>query len=154
MPDDKTPKGDNSPNNKTAEIDMNAVGAGCATGFGAGCLQVVLMLMIVAASGIQLAGLQPQDIPPVFRISGFALGLLGDVVVGYVTAHAAPHAKMRHALVVGMIWTLLASVVLLFSPEPQVNVNEPWTLLAFVLTLPMMLLGAKLAIDGNREDVK
>jgi hypothetical protein len=130
------------------DIDLNTLGTGCITGCGAGCAQIIILMGLVAASGVQLARITPNSIPTGIKLLGFIMGLGIAVLVGYVTARKAPYSKMLHALIVGALALVFGILGMVLNPNTNAA-REPLNILGFLLSLPMTLLGARWAISSE-----
>ena len=128
------------------DIEIAALGNGCLTGCGAGCGSIVLVLGIAIAAGINIAQLTPDTIPGWLRFIGFVTGLGTDVLVGYTTARAAPHAPVFHALLIGIIFMLFGVLGIVLPAGHSFSGQAPdfWLIASWLLTIPMMLWGANI----------
>ncbi len=135
---------------KSEKLDVKTVATGCVASGGVGCLQAVVLMIIIGVTGANIQGMTPETVPFGFQIIGLVLSILANVTVGYITAYRAPHAKMRHAFLVGALLMLLGATAVVSNPE-KIMLTE-LNVLGFALTVPLMLLGAKLAIDGQEKE--
>ena len=137
-----------NPNN---DVNLNVLGTGCATSCGAGCVAVLIAVAMVAVVGVQAAR-QSSALP----LIGFLLGLLMHLIVGYATARAARAnnaAVNFHVILVGAFAMLLGLLALALpqrnaalSNQTQ-NLAQLLNMVSWVLTIPVMLLGASWSAD-------
>jgi len=103
------------------------------------------MCLLIALSGVQLARVTPDLAPDWIKIVGFLFALAIHGFAGYVVARAAKNGKMFHALIYGCLMMLLGVLSFVLPNTRQAPIGL--TLVSWLLTLPMTLLGAKRAID-------
>ncbi len=131
------------------DVELNALGAGCLASCGTSCLGIIVTFVFIAASGIQLARVTPDSIPGGVKFVGFLFGLASNVFVGFIVARAAKQGKMFHALMWGALSMLFGVLVFVLPSSKQVvSALAPF---GWLLTLPMVLWGAKLAIDQEEN---
>jgi len=127
------------------DVELNALGAGCLTSCGTSCLTVVIVCILIAVSGVELTRITPDSIPDGIKILGFFLALAGHGFVGYIVARTAKQGKMFHAILYGALMMILGVLSFIFPASK----SNGLTLIVWLLTLPMMILGAKRAIDAE-----
>jgi hypothetical protein len=82
------------------------------------------------------------------NLLALAYRLVYGVVGGYVTAKLAPHAPMRHALILGAIGTVLS--ILGAVAAISMKMGPSWYPIALVLTaVPCAWLGGRLAVRAD-----
>lgn len=144
---------DNHPRNEPQnDVNLNVLGTGCMTSCGVGCVSLLLIMLIVSAAGVRAM----QENAGVIFI-GFLLGLVGHLIVGYVTAGAARSANAAvnfHVLIVGGLSMLLALAGMVMPQKNtmltsgQQGIVHLLGLISWLLTIPLMLWGA----SWNTED--
>jgi peptidoglycan/LPS O-acetylase OafA/YrhL len=138
----------NMSNENFSDIDLSALGRGCLTSCSTSCLSTIIMMGLVSAAGIQVTRSAAETMPVGYRFVGFILALVGNIIVGYVTAKAARHAKMFHAtLLAGFL--MILGVLYFVTPSYKSN-PDPFTPFSWILTVPSILFGAWLA--SSKDD--
>lgn len=137
------------PEETVPDIDMSAIGTGCATGCGAGCLQLLITGVLISSAGVHVVRNDPNSIPIDLQWLILLLGLAVHFLVGYVTARKAPHSKRLHAIIVGVLVLVLGIAAVVLNP----GLGKPSALgiLAFLLSIPLTWLGAEWAIFQQAE---
>lgn len=125
------------------DIEVGPLAAGCFSSCGASCLFAVLVLVILSIAGVEWSRLRPDTTPGWVKFFGFWVGLGSEVLGGYVAAHFARQAKKLHALILGMFGMVVG---VLGFVSPAHNPSDLSYILAWLLSVPLSLLGANLAI--------
>lgn len=134
------------------DVNLNVLGTGCATSCGTGCAALLILIIVTAIIGVQVAR-QGSGLV----MLGFLLGMVGNLIVGYVTARAARQAGAAvnsHVLIIGGLSMILGLYGLL-SPQkganalsiPTQGVAQLFGIIGWILTIPLMLLGASWNAD-------
>jgi len=131
------------------DIDLPTLGTGCATSCGVGCLQLLVIMILISMSGVELARLRPESVPPGIKFIGFLLTLGADAIVGFVTARRAPHMKMLHAIILSVVMLLLG--IASIAVNPKLSAQNPFSFLALILCMPATILGARWAISTEDD---
>lgn len=133
------------------DVDLNVLGTGCATSIGAGCVSFLILIPIAAAIGVQ-AIRQSSAVP----LLGFLIGLLTDLVIGFVTARAArAHnaAVNFHVILIGAFTMLIGLLAFVLPQQNNVlssqtqNLARFLNMVSWLITIPLMLLGASWSAD-------
>ena len=107
---------------------------------------VVIAIVLLAAGGVEMTRLTPASIPPGIHLLMFFLGLAGLVLAGYVTARTAHSARKLHVIILGSLM-MLVGLLAFIRPSAVGPTPNPLMALHWMLTIPLMLLGASLAGD-------
>ena len=132
------------------DIDVGALRNGCLTGCGSGCVTAVVILVLFIAAGMDMTHMTTAEVPGWIKFVGFLLGLGTYVAVGYVTALSAPHAPRIHIVILGLIFMVIGLLGFVLSSragQPQDAGAFSGQLISWLLTIPMMLLGARWAMS-------
>lgn len=139
------------------DVDAGTIATGCGAGFGLGCLQLILTVLILIVSGVKIAAIvpgQPPQIPGAITFVSFLMGAATNVAIGYITARKAPRAKMLHVLIVGGLALLIGVASIVLSPALAPNRNNPWTLINFLLAIPLNMLGGQWGIAAGQNETE
>lgn len=133
--------------NDEPDIEIGALGSGCLAGCGSGCASFVIILILVSISGANIARLTPGTVPDWVKFAGFLLGIATHMVMGYATARAASNRPVFHALILGIVSMLIGLFGVLSPSRASLNAGAQFgTLVSWLLTIPMVLVGANIAI--------
>ena len=131
------------------EVDARALGAGCVAMVTGAVLAVLALMIVLSINGVGVARLRPGHIPAAVRSesvrwTGYILRCVICVLVGYVTARCARRSQMAHALILGISMMLLGALT--FAVPSFGAVPDFWGAIILLLTIPLTLYGAQLAI--------
>jgi hypothetical protein len=136
--------------NGQTKIEWRAVGYGCLTSFGSALVMIVLLFGFAFATGY--FSFHPPykhyaQMPFGVTIIVFILGLLIDVLSGYVTARCSRTAVTVNVLTLGVIMMLIGSYGVLSPTDNAISDVLRW--ISWYLTIPIIFVGARL----TRKDI-
>jgi hypothetical protein len=142
-------------------VDFRAMGWGCLTWFACWLCLMGVAFLLLTVPGIHVSR-RTVVAPPWMRVFSFALWVFAYGFVGYVVARKARVAPMRQAVLFGgvflllnaashMLYVVLSLIVRSALPElPSPTHALSWSTLAgWLLAIPLMLLGARLAVSSS-----
>jgi sulfite exporter TauE/SafE len=101
--------------------------------------------VIMHATGIYPPWFQPMS--DSLFVLATAYRLVYGVIGGYVTARLAPASPMKHALVLGAIGTLMATIGAIGTWNAGPELGPKWYLIVLIVTaIPCSWLGGKLRL--------
>ncbi len=134
------------------DIEIGALGNGCLAGCGSGCASFVLVLIPVAMSGVNMAHLTPDAVPDWVKFVGFLTGLATHVIIGYATARSASQRPVFHAMILGIVAMLIGLFGILSPSRATLDLGvQLGGLISWLLTIPMVLVGANISIRQNER---
>jgi hypothetical protein len=128
-------------NKVSSDVQFSPIVAGC----GAGCLWTAIGAAILIAIAVKMSAHLTPDDPGWLAGALFLLGLMANVITGYVTASRAKHAKRLHVIIAGITFM----VVSMFAILAHHHESSGAVLLSWILTIPVMLVGASIAIGKD-----
>ena len=136
-----------------SDIEIGALGNGCLAGCGSGCVSMIIIMILVAMSGIDMSHLTPESVPAWVKFFGFLLGLATHVVIGYVTARSASHRPIFHAMILGVVAMVIGLLGIMAPSRTGMDSGVQFGAgVSWLLTIPMVLWGANIAVQKNERD--